>query len=110
MVARAPGLSAQIATGIVLFFMKTHALAISLAVCCERLAYASPIDRLWRKQRKIESRLLAGEIKPKGMRWQTYNGLIGRINDTEEKRDVQFFARLATLLLRTGMCSKDLFT
>jgi len=78
---------------------------------CERLAHASeaesPLDRLWRKQRKIEARLVDGEFRPTGMRERTYEALIDRINEIEEQKDVCFFAQLAPRMLRYGMQFND---
>jgi hypothetical protein len=77
---------------------------------CMRLAHSSEaesqMDRLWRKQSKIEARLLDGEIKPKGMRWRTYNQLIDRINQIEQQKDVHF---LASRLCRGVMNLEHLF-
>jgi len=74
---------------------------------CQRLVYSSeaesPLDRLWRKQRKIESRLIEGEIKPKAMRWRTYERLIDRINEIEEEKDAHFLIRLMPMLRRSGI-------
>ena len=80
---------------------------------CMRLAYSSEaegsLDRLWRKQRKLERHLIEGEITPKGMHSRTYERIIDRINCVEEQKDVCFFAQLAPFMLRTGMRPEDLF-
>ena len=69
---------------------------------CMRLAYSSEaedhMDRLWRKQRKLESKLIEGEIKPKGMHWGTYEKIQSRIDEVEEEKDILFTIRTARFL------------
>lgn len=59
---------------------------------CLRLAYPSQsedyMDRLWRRQAKIERRLGGeGWLKPKGMHWTTFERLHGELRAIEETRD-----------------------
>jgi len=69
---------------------------------CMRLAYSSEaedhMDRLWRKQRKLETKLIEGEIKPKGMHWRTFEQLQNRIDEVEERKDLLFTIRAAGML------------
>lgn len=51
----------------------------------------SSMDRLWRKQGKLEKRLGQDyEKKPKGMHWQTYERLADHIDDIEQEKDALF--------------------
>lgn len=83
---------------------------------CLRLAYASEaesqLDRLWRKQRKLEARLiwLGGEvpIRPKGMRNRTFDGLLKRINAVEDAKDLHFLGSIAAMCGRLGMTPDEL--
>ncbi|WP_425199249.1 hypothetical protein [Polaromonas sp.] len=68
---------------------------------CQRVAYASQscdlLDRLWRKQAKIESRLGKHWQRPKGMRQQTYARLMKVLLHCESEREnelAQFAAKL----------------
>lgn len=77
---------------------------------CLKLVYASEAEdlmgRLWRKQRKIESRLLDGDDcyqKPKGMHWRTFNRLADEIDEIEQQKDIACFSSLAPLLMRSGL-------
>ena len=67
-----------------------------------RLAYSSEaedrMDRLWRKQRKLENKLIEGEIKPKAMHWRTFEQIQSRIDEVEEQKDVLFTIRAAGIL------------
>jgi hypothetical protein len=67
-----------------------------------RLAYTSeaesPLDRAWRKQRKLEARLDENRtLKPKGMHWRTFNALCDRITAVEEEKDAAFVEGAARL-------------
>lgn len=82
---------------------------------CLKLVYASEgedaMGRLWRKQQKIEGRLLDGDSyyqKPKGMHWRTFNRLADKIDEIEQQKDVVCFARLGPLLMRSGFKLSDL--
>lgn len=76
---------------------------------CLRLVYLSEsgdaIDRLWRKQRKIERRL-AGKAdnwngwKPKGMHQTTFYRLMEKIGRIEQKRDDAFVIHMQPFLRR----------
>lgn len=81
---------------------------------CLRLVYLSEAEdamgRLWRKQRKIEGRLLDGENyyqKPKGMHWRTFNQLTDKIDKIEQQKDMACFAHLGPLLMRSGLKLSD---
>ncbi|MEO6927046.1 MAG: hypothetical protein ABI129_10310 [Rhodanobacter sp.] len=62
---------------------------------CLRVRYQSqsddPIQRTWRRTRKIEARLAGGEDrphgKPAGMRWATFDRLQDKLAAMEEKRN-----------------------
>jgi hypothetical protein len=79
---------------------------------CLRLGYSSesesPMDRLWRKQRKLEARLnwIAGEVsdRPKGMRTKTFKRILDQIAAVEEAKDADFRASMR----RFGMTSEEL--
>lgn len=79
---------------------------------CQRVAYSSQsddaLDRMWRKQGKIEARLGDRWQRPKGMRQQTYRGLIATLNDCEERREDAFAAFAARLFGGAGLESMDL--
>lgn len=63
---------------------------------CLRVRYQSqsedPIQRTWRRTRKIEAQLAGGEDRPRGkpagMRWATFDRLQGELGAMEEKRDL----------------------
>jgi hypothetical protein len=68
---------------------------------CQKVAYSSQssdeLDRMWRKQAKIEARLGERWGRPKGMRTHTYDRLLGRLWHLEERREgalAVFVARL----------------
>ncbi len=69
---------------------------------CQRAAYSSQssdmMDRMWRKQSKIEKRLDAHWQRPKGMRRKTYDRLMQVLLNCEERRE-QAFSRYAARLL-----------
>ena len=70
---------------------------------CQKVAYASQscdlLDRLWRKQSKIESRLVQHWQRPKGMRQRTYARLIAVLLEGEERRENEFARFVARLLM-----------
>ncbi|MRD49605.1 hypothetical protein GHT07_20225 [Caenimonas koreensis DSM 17982] len=69
---------------------------------CKRVAYSSQseddLDRLWRRQHKIERRLDDHWQRPKGMRQQTYDRLFAELLECEERREGAF-AMLAARLM-----------
>lgn len=77
---------------------------------CLRLVYLSEsgdaIDRLWRKQRKIERRLAGkadkwdGWRKPKGMHQVTFDRLREKIGRIEQKRNTAFVIHMQPFLRR----------
>ena len=73
---------------------------------CLRLGYMSEaegaMDRLWRKQRKLEKRLGEDYEKPKGMHWRTYERMTEQISDIEEEKDGLFVVYAARLLGMVG--------
>jgi len=68
---------------------------------CQRVSYSSQscdvIDRMWRNQSKLESRLGDGWTRPKGMRQRTYDGLLETLENCEERRDTAFGMRVMRL-------------
>lgn len=70
---------------------------------CQRVAYSSQsddaLDRMWRKQQKIEGRLGQYWRRLKGMRRKTYDRLMATLWRCEERRD-DAFALAASHLLR----------
>jgi hypothetical protein len=68
---------------------------------CNRIAYGSQsddaLDRIWRKQRKIEGRLGEYWQRPKGMHQTTYAKLMATIIDCEERRDAALVAAFERL-------------
>jgi hypothetical protein len=73
---------------------------------CERLAYSSEaedrLDRLWRKQHKLEAKLDANWCRPKRMRLRTYERLQHAIIDVVVAREDEFEVRSAALLAQLG--------
>ena len=70
---------------------------------CQKVAYASQscdlLDRLWRKQSKIESRLVQHWQRPKGMRQRTYDAIFAELSNLDERRDKAFTEFAAKLLM-----------
>ena len=68
---------------------------------CNRVAYVTQscdaLDRMWRKQAKIEARLGDNWQRPKGMRRHTYDRLIETLVDCEHRRDLAFCAMAARM-------------
>lgn len=68
---------------------------------CNRVAYVSQscdaLDRMWRKEAKIEARLGENWRRPKGMRRRTYDRLIKTLVDCEDRRDLAFCTMAARL-------------
>jgi hypothetical protein len=84
-----------------LLFMRGKRFACRL---CQKVAYSSQsdddLDKLWRKQKRIESRLGKNWRRPKGMRQHTYKRLRGQIFALEEQRECAlagFVSRLIDL-------------
>ena len=79
---------------------------------CQRVAYSSQsddaLDRMWRKQAKIEARLGDNWRRPKGMRQCTYQRLIGTLNDCEVRRENAFAAFASRLFGGAGLESLGL--
>lgn len=73
---------------------------------CKRVAYSSQsediLDRLWRKQHRIEKRLDADWRRPKGMRRHTYDRLFAELIECEEGRDVALVAAVLRLYGNAG--------
>ena len=61
---------------------------------CQRVAYSSQSEdvmaRTWREQRRIETRLGDDWQRPKGMRQRTYERLMDRLAECEQRRDEAF--------------------
>lgn len=68
---------------------------------CLRLAYTSesesPIDRCWRAQRKLETRLTEDGQRPTGMRRRTFERINERWAAIEERKDDLFWPTLLRL-------------
>lgn len=68
---------------------------------CQRVSYTSQscdaLDRMWRKQAKIEARLGDNWTRPKGMRLRTYDGLVDALVDCEDRRNEAFCAMAARM-------------
>lgn len=69
---------------------------------CMRLGYSSEAegrcDRLWRKLRKLEARLLDGDSRPKGMHQRTFEGICELMDIVEEALDEELFISAAIML------------
>jgi hypothetical protein len=74
---------------------------------CQRLAYSSeaeaPMDRLWRKQSRLEARLIEDGDRPTRMHQRTFERLWERIGEIEEQRDTLFVIGAARLLGLTSL-------
>ncbi len=57
------------------------------------------MDRAWIKQRKLETKLIDGWLKPKRMRYKTFERLQEKINDCERQKD----AALIMVMARMGI-------
>jgi len=68
---------------------------------CQRVAYSSQsddvLDRMWRKQSKIERRLGEHWRRPKGMHSATYERIVQAIMDCEEQRNAAFIVAVRRL-------------
>ena len=60
------------------------------------------MDRLWRRQRKLEDRLGPDEEKPKRMRWRTYQRLLNRVDAIEAAKEEIWLPQFARLAQRLG--------
>jgi hypothetical protein len=69
---------------------------------CQRVAYSSQSEdvmaRMWRKQHRIETSIGDDWQRPKGMRRSTYERLIDRLADCEERKEAAFCLAAARLL------------
>lgn len=78
---------------------------------CQRVAYCSQsgdmLDRVWRKQSKLEARLGEYWQRPKGMRHRTYQALLDRLHDCEVRRDTAFVQTAARLFGAVGLAELD---
>lgn len=72
---------------------------------CKRVAYSSQsedaLDRLWRRQFKLERRLAPDWKRPKGMRAKTHDRLLDELISCETKRE-NVFAELVLRLIGIG--------
>lgn len=66
---------------------------------CNQVAYTSQsedsMSRAWRKQNKIEAKLIDGWGKPKGMHWKTYERLRDGIMECERQKDIALMKAMA---------------
>jgi hypothetical protein len=73
---------------------------------CLRLGYSSEaedtIDRLWRRQYKLEARLGAECQKPKWMRMRTYARICAGIDAIEDMKDYAFCVGAVALMRRSA--------
>ncbi len=71
------------------------------------VAYASQscdaLDRMWRNQSKLETRLDEHWARPKGMHHNTYDRLIDALEDCEYRRNVAFVETAARLFGAAGL-------
>lgn len=76
---------------------------------CMRLVYASQderkLRRLWRKQSKLESRLVDRYRRPKGMHWRTFLQTFKQLSEVQAKQNRLFCDGARTLLRRRGWLS-----
>ncbi len=69
------------------------------------------MGRLWRKQRKIERRLIYDGSyyqKPKGMHWRTFKRLTDKVDEIEEQKDIVCLSRLGPFMMRSGFSLADI--
>ena len=73
---------------------------------CQRVSYSSQscdlLDRMWRKQTRIEARLGEHWQRPKGMRHHTYDRLLDQLEVCEQRREDAFCKFTARFLAMTG--------
>jgi len=78
---------------------------------CQRVAYSSQscdaLDRMWRKQSKLEARLDENWTRPKGMRNRTYEAVLDALDDCEERRNATFVETVARLFGATGLAELE---
>ena len=69
-----------------------------------RLGYSSEtedaLDRLWRKQRKLEAKLGENQQRPRGMHQGIYEGILEQIEVVEDQKDAAFCLRAMALFGR----------
>lgn len=74
---------------------------------CLRLGYASEaedaLDRLYRRRRKLESRLDEDRRKPKWMRWRTYTKARTKLDHLEQRIDHAFCLKAMAILRLNGL-------
>jgi hypothetical protein len=79
---------------------------------CLKLGYSSEaedlMDRLWRKQGKLEARLADDCQKPKWMRMRTYERIWTKIDVIEERKDVACWTGVMRIMRRGGMTLAEL--
>jgi hypothetical protein len=79
---------------------------------CLKLGYSSEaedaMDRLWRKQRKLEAKMGHSGEKPKWMRMRTYERIWAQIGEIEERKDVVCMTGLMRLMRLSGMALAEL--
>lgn len=74
---------------------------------CMRLGYTSesesPLDRAWRKTRKLEDRLTEDGQRPKGMRKRTFERIVAQLDAAEERKDSLWSVGFVGFCLRSGL-------
>jgi hypothetical protein len=80
--------------------------------CCLKLANSSEVEdstsRLWRKQRKLEGRLIDDYQKPRWMRLRTYERIWAQIDEIEERKDMACLQGVLRIMRRGGLTLADL--
>ena len=81
---------------------------------CQRVSYSSQscdlMDRMWRKQSKIEGRLGEHWQRPKGMRHRTYTTILDALEDCEVRRNATFIETAARLFGASGLAELEILT
>jgi hypothetical protein len=92
---KCPSCTRQVA----LLYMQGHRFACRN---CQELAFESQsedfIDRTWRRQQKVESKMGAQRARPKGMHRQTYARLLDQVRQCKTERRQEMLGKIARLL------------
>jgi hypothetical protein len=57
--------------------------------------------------RKLEARLVDGELKPPWMRWRTFERICEQMSAVDDALDVELYMHCAALLARHGITPDD---
>ena len=81
---------------------------------CQRVSYSSQscdtLDRMWRKQSRLEARLGEHWTRPKGMRYRTYEAILDALDDCEVRRNTAFVETAARLFGAMGLTELENLT